>query len=135
MAADVTAALVWAPVSSAHCCLAPSIWRRLLMHAFFCDCVRARTKFGMAIEANRPMITTTIMISTRVKPELRDVLFFILARCLSVSRRELATGGLYEYSSSSLIACCNRLCRIEQVGCQSAGAQAFRRASSPLMMW
>jgi hypothetical protein len=29
-------------------------------------------------------MATTIMISTSVKPELRDVLFFILAFCLSV---------------------------------------------------
>jgi hypothetical protein len=30
------------------------------------------------------MMATTIMISTRVKPDLRDVLLFILTFCLSV---------------------------------------------------
>jgi len=40
-------------------------------------------------------MATTIMISTNVKPDLREVLFFILTLYLSVvSRRELATGGL-----------------------------------------
>src|SRR5580765_8489717 len=81
--------------SNAHCWTAPSIWRRLLMHAFIWDVVRARTKLGIAIAARRPIIATTIMISTSVKPDLRDVLFFILNLffflCL---RREHATGGL-----------------------------------------
>jgi hypothetical protein len=37
--------------------------------------------------ANKPMMATTIMISTNVKPDLLDALIFILA-LLSVSRRE-----------------------------------------------
>src|SRR3974390_804420 len=65
--------------SSAHCCLAPSIWRRLLMQALVCEVVRAFTKLGIAMAANRPMMATTIMISTRVKPALREVLIVILA--------------------------------------------------------
>src|SRR5271167_4504772 len=65
------------------------------MQAFFCDCVRARTKLGMAIAARRPMMATTIMISTRVKPALREVLFFILAIYLSfLCGVGFATGGL-----------------------------------------
>ena len=32
-------------------------------------------KLGIAIAANRPMMATTIMISTSVKPDLREVLF------------------------------------------------------------
>src|SRR3984957_17554833 len=64
-------------LSSAHCCLAPSIWRRLLMQAFIWAVVRARTKLGMAMAANRPMMATTIMISTRVKPVLRKERIFI----------------------------------------------------------
>src|SRR5579883_2408281 len=78
-------------VSSAHCCLAPSIWRRLLIQAFCCAELRAFTKLGIAMAANRPMMATTIMISTRVKPDLLDLLILILALyCLSVhSRREL----------------------------------------------
>src|SRR5262245_11642800 len=64
--------------SSAHCSFAPSIWRRLLMQAFFCAVVRAFTKLGMAIAARRPMIATTIMISTSVKPALRLVLLMFM---------------------------------------------------------
>src|SRR5882724_3778415 len=63
--------------SSAHCWIAPSTWRRLLMHAFFCAVVRALMKLGMAIAASRPIMATTIIISTSVKPLLRDVLIFI----------------------------------------------------------
>src|SRR2546430_1657290 len=63
--------------SNAHCCTAPSIWRRLLMQAFACETVRARTKLGIAIAARRPMMATTIMISTRVKPDSFVVLIFI----------------------------------------------------------
>src|SRR5882672_10900427 len=57
------------------------------MQAFICEVVRALMKLGMAIAANRPIMATTIMISTNVKPDLREVLMFIL--CLSLcSRRE-----------------------------------------------
>ena len=49
------------------------------MHAFFWEVVRARTKLGIAIAASNPMIATTIMISTRVKPALLDLLILILA--------------------------------------------------------
>src|SRR6266404_9408261 len=64
--------------SNAQRWIAPSIWRRLLMQAFFWDVVRALTKLGIAIAAKRPIMATTIMISTNVKPLLRDVLMFIL---------------------------------------------------------
>src|SRR5438445_11719778 len=64
--------------SRAHCCSAPSIWRRLLMQEFFCAVVLALMKLGIAIAANRPIMATTIMISTRVKPPLRVVFLFIL---------------------------------------------------------
>jgi hypothetical protein len=43
--------------------------------------LRGRTrlrKLGIAIAARRPIMATTIMISTRVKPALREVLIFIL---------------------------------------------------------
>src|SRR6185295_16750410 len=75
-------------VSNAHCCLAPSIWRRLLMHAFICAVVRALTKLGMAIAAKRPIMATTIMISTSVNPNLWNLLIFIIDFYLSVFRRE-----------------------------------------------
>src|SRR6516165_9842368 len=79
MAVEAGLALESCFCSSAHCCLAPSIWRRLLMQALACEVVRAFTKLGMAMAANRPMMATTIMISTRVKPALREVLIVILA--------------------------------------------------------
>ena len=47
------------------------------MQAFIWAVVRARTKLGMAMAANRPMMATTIMISTRVKPVLREERIFI----------------------------------------------------------
>src|SRR2546425_10129753 len=72
--------------SNAHCWIAPSICRRLLMQAFFCAVVLALMKLGIAMAANRPIMATTIMISTNVKPPLRDVLVFIF--CLSLLRRE-----------------------------------------------
>src|SRR5690242_10819816 len=64
-------------VSSAHCCLALSICRRLLMHVLACELVRARTQVGVAIVASSPIKATTIMISTRVNPDEPDVLRFI----------------------------------------------------------
>jgi len=63
--------------SNAHCCLAESIWRRLLMHASLWLTVRALTKLGTARVANNPMIATTIMISTRVKAPALVVLIFM----------------------------------------------------------
>src|SRR5205809_7040303 len=42
------------------------------MHAFFWLTVRAFTKLGMAMAASNPMIATTIIISTSVKPPRRD---------------------------------------------------------------
>src|SRR5439155_4424930 len=43
-------------------------------------------KLGIAIAANRPIMATTIMISTSVKPPLRDVLVFMFG--FSLLRRE-----------------------------------------------
>src|SRR5581483_1066629 len=68
---------VFVPVtlfSSAHCCLAPSIWRKLLMQAVAWLFERARTQLGIAMAASKPMMETTIMISTSVKPAKRDFL-------------------------------------------------------------
>src|SRR5579862_3743519 len=65
--------------SKAHCCLAPSIWRKLLMQALVCEVVRARTKLGIAMAASKPMMATTIMISTSVNPHFDfDLRVFIL---------------------------------------------------------
>ena len=90
---NFTAAAASFLFSSAHCWIAPSICRRLLMHAFFCEVVRALMKLGMAIAANRPIMATTIMISTNVKPDVRVVLCFILFFFLYCGVNE-ATGGL-----------------------------------------
>src|ERR1700739_4322000 len=64
--------------SNANWLAAASIWRRLLMQALACEVARAFTKFGIAIAANRPMMATTIMISTSVKPALRMFLFVFI---------------------------------------------------------
>ena len=56
---------------------------KFAMQAFFWLAVRALTKLGIAMAARRPMIATTIMISTSVKPAFRDVLSFILLIYLS----------------------------------------------------
>lgn len=48
------------------------------MQALACDVARAFTKFGIAIAANTPMMATTIMISTRVKPALWMRLFVFI---------------------------------------------------------
>src|SRR5690242_14379625 len=56
------------------------------MQAFFWAVVRAFTKLGIAIAASKPMMATTIMISTRVKPDLLVLLLFILT--FLYSRRE-----------------------------------------------
>ena len=69
--------------------MAPSIWRRLLMQAFFWAVVRAFTKFGIAIAASKPMMATTIMISTRVKP---DFLLVLLIFIVLFSVRAVWTG-------------------------------------------
>src|SRR5258706_3324821 len=74
--------------SKAQVWTAPSIWRRLLMQAFCWEVVRARTKFGIAIAASRPIMATTIMISTSVKADLLSILIFILALYFLFLRRE-----------------------------------------------
>ena len=64
------------------------------MQAFIWEVVRALTKFGIAMAANRPMIATTIMISTSVKPNLRLFFFcicYLSDCCYGVNR---ARGGL-----------------------------------------
>src|SRR5256885_15356751 len=95
MSVNFTAAAASFLFSSAHCWIAPSTWRRLLMHAFFCEVVRALMKLGMAIAANRPIMATTIMISTNVKPDWRVGFFFILTFFFFVCREDRTTGGRY----------------------------------------
>jgi len=63
--------------SKAYCCMAESNCRRLLMQALACDMPRAFTKLGIAIPASKPIMETTIMISSNVNPDLLDTLFFM----------------------------------------------------------
>src|SRR6266516_6628939 len=63
--------------SSAHWSFAPSMMRRLLKIELSWAVSRAFTKFGIAIAANNPMMATTIIISTRVKPAVLFVLICI----------------------------------------------------------
>src|SRR5438093_13402656 len=63
--------------------------RRLLKIELSWAVSRAFTKFGIAIAANNPMMATTIIISTRVKPAVLFVLICItLTFCFSAARRE-----------------------------------------------
>ena len=48
------------------------------MQALVCEVVRARTKFGIAMAARRPMMATTIMISTSVNPRCFSFLIFMV---------------------------------------------------------
>src|ERR1035438_2280006 len=116
--------------SRAHCCTAPSIWRRLSMHVAFCDCVRARTQLGMARAANMAISAVTIMISSNVKPERGEVLFFIQTLCNSC-----VSGAIkhqVRHAHYVLIACCNRGSQIEAfrvpVDCRLG---EFRMVSNP----
>lgn len=66
------------------------------MQAFFWAVVRAFTKLGIAIAASKPMIATTIMISTSVKPDLRFVLIRIFTLLLSFyARVNMQADGLF----------------------------------------
>ena len=70
------------------------------MQAFCCEVVRALMKLGMAIAASRPMMATTIMISTRVKPDFSDVFLFIcffLLQCERCNRRVIIISFLFTY--------------------------------------
>src|SRR6516225_6206570 len=111
MLLKVTAAPEDCFVSRAHCWTAPSIWRRLLMQAFCWEVVRAFTKFGIAIAASKPMMATTIMISTRVKPDFFEVLIFIqlFDYFLFCARGERCGRRVtYKCNLRSRIACCAR---------------------------
>src|SRR5215469_6400658 len=82
----------------------------LLMQAFCCEVARAFTKLGIAMAANKPMMATTIMISTRVKPALRDcfICFILYYFLFTALRWNFTTGGLYDDMFVHLIACDNR---------------------------
>ena len=66
------------------------------MQAIFYACCRLFIKFGTAIDANNPMMATTIMISTKVKPDASDVLIFMHI-CLSVLWREPGSRRIIQF--------------------------------------
>jgi hypothetical protein len=67
--------------SKAHCSFAPSIFCRFSWHALPREFSLALRNPGTAIAIRIPMIATTIMISTRVKPFfLRFILIHLLRR-------------------------------------------------------
>ncbi len=57
---------------------------RIVEHRFILGDWRTFWNAGMAMAANRPMMTTTIMISTSVKPDLERV-FIIFIMLILVS--------------------------------------------------
>jgi len=69
----------------------------LLMQVFFWEVLRARTKFGIAIAANRPMMATTIMISTSVNPDLLVVLMFMTVSFSICGVNTMQWAGYYYY--------------------------------------
>src|SRR5258706_18206 len=115
--------------SRANWLAAASIWRRLLMQALAWEVARAFTKFGIAIAARRPMMATTIMISTSVKPALRMffivfILFFLSVVCGSNS----ATGWLYDNGFVRLYC----LSLPQWVACQQTASQEAKEGSKSL---
>jgi hypothetical protein len=50
------------------------------MQAFCCDVTLAFTKLGIAIAASKPMMATTIINSTNVKPPFADTRIRMLAK-------------------------------------------------------
>ena len=65
------------------------------MQATFCACSRLFIKFGTAMDASSPMMATTIMISTSVKPVRSEVCIFIIFPFLYGGVNEAAGGLLF----------------------------------------
>src|SRR5438552_15502268 len=75
------------------------------MQALTWEVSRALTKLGMATAASRPMMATTIMISTNVNPPLERVRIFT-TRPFSRCGVNAAAGGLlyyYDYLSTNCL--------------------------------
>ncbi len=56
------------------------------MHAFSCDVFRAWITLGTQIAARKPMIPTTIMISTKVQPDWFEFRNFIWSNLVTALR-------------------------------------------------
>ena len=78
MSASVKGSLSRLLFSTANWSIAESICFMLMMQEFACAVFLFLTKFGIAMAASIPIIATTIMISTNVKPAPRFVLSFII---------------------------------------------------------
>ena len=86
------------------------------MQAFCCEVVRAFTKLGMAIAASNPMMATTIMISTSVKPLFFAEVLFILF--FNYKRRERIKEQVYNNTDVHGLLFENRF-RNESIDCAS----------------
>src|SRR6185369_9015060 len=105
--------------------------RRLLTMEFNCACSRALTKLGIAMAAKRPMMATTIMISTRVKPDLRLVLICILliTFCFCLLRCEQRKRLVTRIASVLFTNCLLQ----PQCECKQGRYQSLIKLSQPLL--
>src|ERR1700722_20945439 len=80
------------------------------MHALACDVARAFTKLGIAIAASRPMMPTTIIISTSVKPNFRRFFFIsikvLFNRMIFATKKARLSPRLREILSAELFRRC-----------------------------
>src|SRR5215831_11311092 len=76
-------AVVETPFSRKYWSAAAESCRALFSTALSCEDWRTFWNAGIAMAASRPMMTTTIMISTRVKPLFEEWVLFILWHCLT----------------------------------------------------
>src|ERR1700677_4496672 len=96
----------------------------LLMQAFCCEVARAFTKLGIAIAASKPIMATTIMISTRVKPAFGDCFIFFMFQ-LSICQRS-------EHRNRRVIIMTFAFTELPVTTAEIAGRQMGRSASSQL---
>src|SRR5258708_34334603 len=87
------------PFSRKNWSAAADRWRALLSTALSCEDWRTFWNAGMAIAARRPMMTTTIMISTSVKPLVERVFILYWVMCLlkRVKCRQKDSRFIYPY--------------------------------------
>ena len=125
--------------SSAHCCTAPSIWRRLLMQAFFCDVRAGADEVGNRDRSQQADDGHDDHDFHQGEARLAGCSIFHTCS-LSFCFRGVnsATGGLYNYGCCSLIACCNRTSDIASgchCDCDALGAADGRRHTGHPSNW
>src|SRR5882672_1451849 len=79
------------PFSRKYWSAAADSWRALFNTALSCEDWRTFWNAGMAIAARRPMMTTTIMISTSVKPLVERVFILFLGYVLGPTAKARIT--------------------------------------------